>query len=490
MTPITRRNFMKAAGAVACGTLLPRADAAADPSPAAVQRPNIVLIMTDDQGWGETGYNGHPLLKTPHLDAMAANGLRFNRFYAAAPVCSPTRASVLTGRTPDRSGVYNHGLALRLQERVLPAALKAAGYATGHFGKWHLNGLKGPGVPILGDDAHNPGAFGFDEWLSVTNYFDLNPVLSRKGTFVDFKGDPSEIIVAEALTFMRTQVAAKKPFFTVIWTGSPHGPWDAGDVDCKPFATLDEESRKHYGELVAFDRSVGTLRKGLRDLGVGENTLVWYCSDNGGLPSIEPATTGGLRGFKGSVYEGGLRVPGIIEWPAVIKPRVTDYPASTMDIFPTITDLLGLLESVLLKPVDGASLKPLFTAAPAKREQPIAFRHMSKGAWLDNTYKLVASDIKSERFELFDLAADPAESKDLSAAQPERFVQMKRDFLAWNASVTASMAGKDYPEQSVRADHPGSRNWNEDPRYAPHLDTLKKRPEYKSFLTPKRPRRK
>jgi len=486
MPTTTRREFMKAAGTAACAALLP----AAAGTPAAAARPNIVLVMTDDQGWGETGYNGHPLLKTPNLDAMAASGLRLNRFYAAAPVCSPTRASVLTGRSPDRSGVHNHGFALRLQERALPAALKAAGYATGHFGKWHLNGFKGPGVPILGDDAHNPGAFGFDEWLSVTNYFDRDPILSRKGTFVAFKGDPSEIITDEALSFIKAQAAAKKPFFAVLWTGSPHGPWDASAADAQPFGALDESSRNHYGELVAFDRSVGTLRKGLRELGVAENTLVWYCSDNGGLPRIEPGTTGGLRGYKGSTYEGGLRVPGIIEWPAVIKPRQTRHPASTLDIFPTLVDLLGLPADALLKPVDGVSLKPLFSADPAARAQPIPFRHMGKGAWLDNSHKLVAPDIKGGAFELYDLASDPAESKDLAAAQPERFARMRRDFLAWSDSVSASMEGRDYPEQRVRADHPASRAWTEDPCYAPYLEQLKERPEYKQALAPQRPRRK
>jgi arylsulfatase A-like enzyme len=482
----TRRDFIKAAGYTACGTLLPCVLRAAGDTAAPPTRPNIVLLMTDDQGWGQTGYNGHPLLKTPNLDAMAASGLRLDRFYAAAPVCSPTRASVLTGRSPDRSGVHNHGCALRLQERALPAALKAAGYATGHFGKWHLNGFKGPGAPILGDDAHNPGAFGFDEWLSMTNYFDRDPVMSRKGVFTELTGDPSEIIVGEALTFIRAQAASKKPFLAVIWTGSPHGPWDASEEDAKPFAALNESSREHYGELAAFDRSVGALRKGLRDLGVAENTLVWYCSDNGGLPSIEPSTTGGLRGFKGSVYEGGLRVPGVIEWPAVIRPRTTLYPASTLDIFPTLADLLGLPDAALLKPVDGASLKPLFAADLASREKPIPFRHMGKGAWLDNTHKLVAANIANEKFELYDLATDPAEARDLSAAQPERFAALKRDFLAWHASVTASYEGKDYPEQRVHADHPASRGWNEDPRYAPYLEQLKQRPEYKQFLAPKK----
>ena len=137
------------------------------------ESPNIILIMTDDQGWGQTSYYDHPVLETPNLDAMAENGLRFERFYAAAPVCSPTRASILTGRTNDRTGVVDHGYALRKQEKTIAVALQKAGYATGHFGKWHLNGLKGPGVPILKDDDHSPESFGFDYWISTTNFFDL-----------------------------------------------------------------------------------------------------------------------------------------------------------------------------------------------------------------------------------------------------------------------------------------------------------------------------
>ena len=176
--------------------------------------PNIVLVMTDDQGWGQTGYYKHPVLETPHLDAMAAGGLRFDRFYAAAPVCSPTRASVLTGRSNMRTGVESHGYALRRQERTLAQALREAGYVTGHFGKWHLNGLRGPGVPILGEDTHHPGVFGFDEWLSVTNFFDRDPILSREVTFEAFKGDSSEIIVDEALSFIKKGARERKQSFT------------------------------------------------------------------------------------------------------------------------------------------------------------------------------------------------------------------------------------------------------------------------------------
>ena len=142
------------------------------------KRTNFVLLMADDLGWGQTGYYDHVILRTPNLNAMASNGLRFDRFYAGGPVCSPTRATILTGRTHDRTGVYDHGYALRKQERTLPQALREKGYATGHFGKWHLNGLRGPGVPILFKYPNGPSDFGFQKWLSVSNYFDLNPLMS------------------------------------------------------------------------------------------------------------------------------------------------------------------------------------------------------------------------------------------------------------------------------------------------------------------------
>ncbi len=255
-------------------------------------RPNVVLVMTDDQGWGEMGYRNHPYLKTPNLDAMAANGLRFERFYAGASNCSPTRATVMTGRSNDRTGLENHGFPLRLQEKTIAQAMKKAGYATGHFGKWHLNGLRGPGAPILGSDTHSPGGFGFDTWLSVTNFYDMDPLMSRKGEFEQFEGDSSEIAVAEALKFMTAKAEASEPFFTVIWFGSPHSPMLASEEDRAPFAELKEDHQHHLGELVAMDRSIGALRKGLRDLGVAENTLVWFNSDNGGLQGYGSETVG------------------------------------------------------------------------------------------------------------------------------------------------------------------------------------------------------
>ena len=452
-------------------------------SSAAAERPNIVLIMTDDQGWGQTGYYKHPVLKTPHLDAMAANGLRFDRFYAAGPVCSPTRASVLTGRSPERTGVPSHGHPLRRQEKSLAAALQTAGYATGHFGKWHLNGLRGPGVPVLGDDTHHPGVFGFDEWLTVTNFFDMNPIMSRRGEFEEFKGDSSAVIVDEALKFITASAQADKPFCAVIWDGSPHSPFVASAADCKPFAKLDTKSQHHYGELVAFDRAVGKLRAGLRELDVAENTIVWFCSDNGGLSGIKPDTVGGLRGNKGSVYEGGIRVPGIVEWPAGIKPRVTKYPASTMDIFPTLADLLDLPADAQLSEVDGRSLQKLFAEEIGPREAPIPFRFGSGGAWIDNDYKLVAT--KRGQFELYHLVDDVAEETNLADDEPKQFDQMKKDYLAWSRAVDASIAGKDYAAGKLLPGEPVRKFWKDDERYLPHFKEFRGRPEYSGWLKKK-----
>jgi len=448
-------------------------------------RPNIVLVMADDQGWGQTGYYGHPVLKTPNLDAMAAAGLRLDRFYAGAPVCSPTRASVLTGRSNMRTGVNSHGYALRLQEKTLATALRDVGYATGHFGKWHLNGMRGPGVPIFASDTHNPGTFGFDEWLSVTNFFDRDPIMSRQGKFAEFRGDSSEIIVAEALKFIGRQAADAKPSLTVIWYGTPHSPFRASDEDSKPFADLDANSRNHYGELVAMDRSIGTLRAGLRDLKIADNTLVWYCSDNGGLPKITPSTVGGLRGFKGSLYEGGLRVPAIVEWPAGIEnPRVTQFPAATMDIFPTIAQIVGLPDSVMLEPQDGTSLVRLFTEDITGRVKPIPFNCLGNTALLDNHIKLIRLGKKKglKQYELYDLSVDPKEQNNLYTKRPDLARRMQTRMTLWSQSMEASVAGKDYPAGHLKPGDPEPRDWRAVKAYHPFFDAWKTRPEYRSRL--------
>ncbi|MBK8779573.1 MAG: sulfatase-like hydrolase/transferase [Saprospiraceae bacterium] len=446
------------------------------------KRPNIILVMSDDQGWGQTSYNNHPILKTPNLDKMSENGIRFNRFYAAAPVCSPSRASVLTGRSNDRTGVYSAGYALCSQEKTIARALQKAGYKTAHFGKWHLSGLKGPGVPIFASDERNPGKFGFDEWLSVSNFFDIDPIMSHNGEFVEMKGESSHIIVNEALRFIEKEKDNEKPLFIVIWYGSPHAPWRADEKDKKPFHDLAKEAQNHYGELVSMDSSIGDLRSGLRSLKIEENTLVWFNSDNGGLPNFGPETVGGLRGYKSQIYEGGLRVPCIIEWPAGIhQSLVTNYPASTMDIFPTIADILNLPKSDMVLPMDGASIKKLFKKDLKTRTKPIPFRHLGKAAIIDNNYKLISLDINKNKFELYDLAKDPNETKDIIDTEKVIARQMIEKFNIWNQSVEASVAGKDYPKGLIK---PNGYNvlWNTLPEYIPYLEQWKTRPEYKDAL--------
>ncbi len=431
------------------------------------KRPNIVLVMADDQGWGQVGYNGHPLLKTPNLDAIAASGIRFDRFYAAGPVCSPTRASVLTGRTHNRTGVPTHGKRLCLQEKTLPQALKKAGYATAHFGKWHLNGVRGNGIPVLADDRNHPGHYGFDVWLSVTNYFDMDPLMSRNGQFEYFKGDSSEVIVAEALKFMEKQNGS--PFFAVIWYGSPHAPFRARDEDRKGFPK--GKYGDQLGEIVAIDRSIGVLRRGLRKLGIEEDTLVWYTSDNGGL-TVDPDSCGPLRGHKGSVFEGGIRVPGIVEWPGRIKRMITDVPASTMDIMPTIVDMLDLPEDSMMSVRDGESILPLFDGGIPKRNRPIPFVFLKKMALIDGKYKLLSENkTRDDSWQLYDLSRDLGETNDISQEFPSRFEKMKAEAKAVMRSVEASAQGRDYPEGEVLQPQ-RSAFWRDMEEYRPHLETF------------------
>ncbi len=442
----------------------------------AQQRPNIVLVMADDQGWGQVSYQNHPSLKTPNLDTMAAAGLRLDRFYAAGPVCSPTRASVLTARSPKRTGVPSHGHNLCLQEKTLPQALKTVGYVTGLFGKWHLNGVRGPGVPILADDANHPGHYGFDEWLSVTNFFDVNPLMSRNGVFEEFTGDSSVIIVNEALTFMRQQTAAETPFFAVIWYGSPHSPMRALDQDRGRLP--DDQLGHHLGEIAGIDRSVGLLRKGLRDLGIERDTIVWYCSDNGGLAKIDPDACGGLKGRKTQVLEGGIRVPCIIEWPGTIQPAISNAPASTMDIMPTFVELLGLPESTMLAVRDGESILPLLKGKPFSRQRTIPFAFQKQAALIDGDFKVLSMNTnKASEWKLYNLKEDPGEANDLSQKLPERFEKMKEEAQAMLGSINASAAGKDYPEGRVV--QPDRRDfWHQMDAYKPYFDMFFKRWEY------------
>ncbi len=334
----------------------------------AADKPNIILVMADDQGWGDMAYNGDPLLKTPNFDAAAAAGLRFDHFYAAAPVCSPTRASVMTGRHPNRMGVFKWGHAIRPQEITIAEALKTAGYTTGHFGKWHLGSVR-PGSPV------NPGACGFDTWLSAENFYDNDPILSREGKATPIKGESSMIAVDAALEFIEASVKKKQPFLAVVWFGSPHNPHQAAEEYRQLYKDQPAGKANFLGEITGMDAAFGKLRDALGPLGIRENTILWYTSDNGALGV---GSTGGLRGKKGSVYEGGLMVPAILEWPAVVKkPRVTDVRCNTSDIYPTLLDIVGVKMDDQ-PPLDGISLKPLIEGEKMDaRPTPMGFWDLS-----------------------------------------------------------------------------------------------------------------
>jgi arylsulfatase A-like enzyme len=440
--------------------------------------------MADDQGWGDMGYNGHPVLKTPNFDAMAASALRFDRFYAAAPVCSPTRGSVMTGRHPNRFGCFKWGHTLRPQEITVAEALKTAGYVTGHFGKWHLGSVC-KGSPV------NPGASGFDEWFSAPNFFDNDPILSREGVAVQTKGESSMVTVDAAIEFIRKQARSPKPFLAVVWFGSPHGPHQAIEQDRALYRDHSERLQHFYGEITGMDRAFGKLRKELRKLDIHENTILWYCSDNGGLPKV--GTTGG-RANKGRVYEGGLRVPAILEWPAHIRrPWVTDVPCNTSDIYPTLLQILGVkLENQ--PPLDGISLAPLIAGEMESRPKPMGFwDHPTRGirtpskewmadllkaqkagkeiaersrlrldagkivkkypedtfpghaAWLDWPWKLHRVETKKGvRLELYNLVRDPQEKNNLVVQNAERVSKMKAQLEKWLKSVVRSLNGEDY----------------------------------------------
>jgi len=361
---------------------------------AAAPRPNFILMMGDDHGWEETGYNGHPHVKTPVLDEMAATGLRFDRFYAAHPSCSPTRASFLTGRHPNRMGTFAPGWSLRPEEITIAHVLSKAGYRCGHFGKWHVG-------PVKAASPTSPGAMGFQEWLSHDNFFELNPWLSRNGGPPEvFPGESSEILVREAIRFIDRARQDNRPFLAVIWFGSPHEPYSGLPADLALYDDLPakyahkkvrltsnetggqverpqgEVLRERYAEITAMDRAIGQLRKHLAAQGLRDGTLLFYCGDNGTSP--DAALGFPHRGRKGEVYEGGTLVPGLIEWPARIpEPRRTGFRASTSDLLPTLCALAG--QPLPQRPLDGMDLTPVLDGRLSDRPGPLCFWEFNGG---------------------------------------------------------------------------------------------------------------
>lgn len=456
------------------------------PGVAAESRPNIVLLMADDLGWGDPGFNGGTIVQTPQLDAMASAGLKFNRFYAAAPVCSPTRGSCLTGRHPFRYGVrFANGGHMKPEEITLPELLRDAGYATGHFGKWHLGTMtpeySGQTEREPEKNFATPGMNGFEEWFSTefaVGTWDpyatenLHPVLKGKidtralywhnGQNVKggLQGDDSRIIMDEALPFIERSVAAQKPFLSVIWFHAPHAPVVGGPDYRARYGQYDPEAQHYYAAITALDEQVGRLRAALRDLKVADNTMVFFCSDNGPEGDVPEkrsvGSAGPFRGRKRSLFEGGVRVPGLLEWPGHVKAGTsTNYPAVTSDYLPTILEVLGL-SLPDARPIDGISLIPAIRDGLQERPAPIAFETLGKAGSIDtrnspatalveNRYKLLTDfSATGEEDLLFDLQADPGETTNLAPSEGPRVAAMKATLAAWRTSCAASDAGADY----------------------------------------------
>jgi arylsulfatase A-like enzyme len=450
--------------------------------------PNIILCMADDLGWGDTGYSGHPHLKTPNLDAMAAEGIRFDRFYTAAPVCSPTRGSCLTGRFPYRYGIYgaNSGH-LPPQEITLAEILRQQGYTTGHFGKWHLGTLttelhdSNRGRP--GDTTHYspPWQNGFDVCFAteakvptwdpmLTPDSGLSGVTAQQipgeaygtrywtgpGQFEtdNLAGDDARVIMDRVIPFVQRAVESGRPFFAVIWFHTPHSPVVTGNKYRDMYRDFDIERQHYYGCISAMDEQIGRLRQRLVSLRAADNTMLWFCSDNGpagvgGGANQQPGkrqqgSSGPYRARKGSLYEGGVRVPGLLVWPAGIKrPHIVDAPASTSDYLPTILDFLGIAPPDPSRPMDGISVRPVIQGSTEKRPKGIAFQFREQLAYTGNRYKIYSKDA-GRTFELYDLIADPGERYDLASSQPDRVTEMRRALQDWQASCKASLAGVDY----------------------------------------------
>lgn len=483
-----------------------------------IKLPNIILLMGDDHGWDEVGYNGHPFVKTPVLDEMASNGLRFERFYAAHPTSSPTRASFLTGRHPNRYGTFAPGWSIRPEEITIADILGSAGYSSAHFGKWHVG-------PVKKESPTNPGAMGFNEWLSHDNFFEMNPVLSRNGdTPKMIEGEGSMVIIEEAIKFIEKSKNNKQPFLTVIWFGSPHEPYSGLPEDLALYENLPDslanqkvkltsnktgkqvtrELREvlqgRYAEITAMDRAIGKLRSYLDENNLKNNTIIFYCGDNG--PPLEAGRTGiTFRGQKGSLYEGGIRVPAVLEWPAVIKqPISTSILSTTSDLVPTFAELVD--QPLPERELDGVSLIPLFQKPTSNRNTPLFFwqfeykrilnnnptpyidpvlqkgttplvkisagkstrdfhnytyTHFSENDFtgersiIKNQYKLIVEgNYPNEHgFELYNIQTDPGEKENIADKHPGIMQELNTELHEWQESVLKSLTAADYKQRTL-----------------------------------------
>lgn len=469
-------------------------------SPAAETEPvNFLVVLADDLGYGDLGCYGNTEVRTPHLDRFAAEGVRFTDYYAPAANCSPSRAGLMTGRTPWRIGIHNwipmlSPMHVRESEITVATLLRNAGYATCHTGKWHLNGAFNlPGQP-------QPSDHGFDHWFSIQNNAlpnHRNPWnFVRNGVPVGpLEGYSADLVSAEAIEWLRHGRDPAKPFFQFVCFSEPHEPVATDERFTRQCARFEDPSQRAlFGNITQMDAAFGRLMAELDSLGLRDNTLVFFTSDNGpAITAKHPyGSTGPLRDKKGAVWEGGIRVPGILRWPGHTEAGAENTePVCGVDVLPTLCAVAGI-EPPKDRRLDGASWLPLLSGQPIERTTPLYWHFIRaksdvKVAIREGDWKLVAridqpdlkpaADITEEEiriyqtaeltgFELFNLRDDIGETKDLSREETARYEGMKEALL------------KKYHE--VREESPVWPAW-EWPRYEGHRIVW---PEYKPLIKP------
>lgn len=421
------------------------------PAPAAEPRPNIVIILADDLGWSDVGFNGCREIPTPHLDRLAESGIVFTSGYSSHPYCSPSRAGLLTGRYQQRFGhECNPGAidddpteGLPLEETLLSDRLRRAGYRTGAVGKWHLG------------DAPEfwPTQRGFDEWFGFSGgglsyWGDLGNRPPTRGVVRNGEPVPKSNLTHLTDDFSREAVAfiernQADPFFLYLAYNAPHAPDHATRAHLKLTEHIEYGGRAVYGAMVAgMDAGIGQVIQALENTGLRERTLVFFYSDNGGR--TEHAVNFPFRGHKGMLFEGGIRVPFCVSWPGVLlEGQRYDHAVSALDILPTA---LAAAQAPIpvSPPLDGVDLLPYLTGKTLSPPHPSLYWRYAVGngvfgyAIREGDYKLVYSHYK-DRSLLFDLSTDPYEQRDLADAQPDRVRRMADRYRAWDRTLRAPL---------------------------------------------------